>query len=119
MLLLVVADQALLFTYINTGAPGNIGDAGLYLRSSLYAQMQEGLLDCMPVQLAVNGELQEITPYLVGNGAFSLSNYMQKNFDVKNQAVRGDPLCVEFNRRLINARRCSERAFGLGLKIND
>jgi hypothetical protein len=50
MLLLAVVDQALLFTYINTGAPGNIGDAGLYRRYSLYEQMQQELLDCMPVQ---------------------------------------------------------------------
>jgi hypothetical protein len=62
----------------------------------------------------VNGALYEITPYLVGGGAFSLSRYMQKNFDVKNRAVRDDFLCVEFNRRLTNARRCleRERAFG-------
>jgi hypothetical protein len=63
----------------------------------------------MPVHLALNGALYDITPYLIEDGAFSLSRYMQKNFDVRNRAVRDDSLCVEFNRRLTTARRCSER----------
>jgi hypothetical protein len=72
MLLPAVVEQALLFTYVNTGAPRNIGDAGLYRRSSLCAQMQEGLLDCMPVQLRVRADrLSRVGP--LPNRPFEIS----------------------------------------------
>jgi hypothetical protein len=80
MLLLPVVDHAVLFTYVNTGDPGNTLDSPLYERSSLLVQVQQGLLDCMPVQLAFSGAPQEITLYLLDDAALSLSKYKQKIF---------------------------------------
>jgi hypothetical protein len=88
----------MLFTYVNAGAPGNLGDAGLYSASRFSKQVEDGLLRAATVQLIVENQPHSIYPYIVGDAAFPLSEHILKNFDVKRPEVRNDPAKMEFNK---------------------
>ena len=112
ILLLAVVDARCRFQYINVGAPGTVGDAGLYAQSELCAQIDVGLLKRVSVPIVVDNDVQQVTPFLVGDSAFALSEHMLKNYDIFSRETRESPSKTEFNRRLTNCRRLSEMAFG-------
>ena len=110
ILLLAMVDADGLFTYISAGAPGNVGDSGLFSRSALKRNIDDGMQRKFQFELPVVGQMHRIYPYLVGDAAFALDMHMLKIIDPAQ-----DELDVRFSCRLINVRRGSELGFG-GLK---
>jgi hypothetical protein len=109
-LLLAVCDADLRFTYVNSGAPACVGDAGLYGRSQLKANIDAGMLKQVRVPLHFeDGRMHEICPYLVADAAFPLGQHMLKVHEPPPAAGSAEAKC---NYRLLNARRGIEQAFG-------
>jgi hypothetical protein len=109
-LLLAVCDADLKFTYVSTGAPACVGDAGLFGRSQLKIRLDEGMLKAVTVPLTMHdGSVHQIHPYLVGDAAFPLGQHMLKVYD---QAIPGSAE-AKLNKRLLRARCGIERSFGL------
>ena len=108
-LLLAICDAQGRFIYINAGAPGTCGDAGLWFRTQLRSQIQEGCLEAGKFELRARGQTRILSPYLVGDSAFALTPTMMKCYDgnVPETSRKG-----KFNRRLKTARRGIEQAFG-------
>jgi hypothetical protein len=109
-LLFAVVDSNKMFTYVNAGAPGCVGDSGLYKRTQLYRNIEGGALRQIDIPLRYGGNVEHIQPYLVGDAAFQLSTHMLKNFR-PGQAPAGSAKST-LNMRLTNCRRQSEIAFG-------
>jgi hypothetical protein len=105
-----VCDADLRFTYVNAGAPAFVVDAGLYARSQLKANINAGMLKQVSVPLPFeDGRMHEICPYLVGDAAFPLGQHMLKVHEPPPAAGSAEVKC---NKRLLNARRGIEQAFG-------
>ena len=113
-MLLARVDVDGLSTYISAGAPGKVGDSGLFNRSALKRNMDDGMLRKFQFELPVVGWTHLI--FLVAYSwtqeyAFALDMHMLKTIDPAQ-----DELDVRFSRsRLVNVRRRSELGFG-GLK---
>ena len=101
------------FLYINAGAPGAIGNAGLFRASEMWSQIEQGLLRTTTVPVVVGQDVHRVTPNIVGDSAFPLHEHVLKNYDISASATRRDPTKKEFNRRLTDCRRLSEMAFGV------
>jgi hypothetical protein len=100
----------MIFRYVNAGAPGCVGDSGLFSRSQLKHQIDEGLLDAEATKSTfLDGSEYNVLPYIVGDAAFPLGTHPLKCYDPSPPA--GSPE-AKFNRRVTNARRVIERAFG-------
>eukprot|EP00798_Chlamydomonas_sp_ICE-L_P023320 gene23320-biopygen31890 len=80
ILLFACVDSCGLFTYLRVGEAGSAGDAACFNRSDLgfkigeYLAMPQGsqprMIDCI-----------EVLPYLVGDGAFKLTEHLMKCFE--------------------------------------
>jgi hypothetical protein len=106
--LLAVVDADYKFIYIDVGCQGRIGDAGVYLNSTLCDALESNCLNLpAPEALRVQNAL---FPYVfVADDAFPLKMYMMKPY-----AHRGlDRSERIFNYRLSRARRVVENAFGI------
>ena len=107
-LLLSIVDVNGLFLYASAGAPGCMGDAGLWATAELKTQLDNGaypygeMLEC-------GNEAQFVQGYLVGDAAFALSKTMLKCHD---GAPLEDTPDGKFNRAIINSRRAVECTFG-------
>jgi hypothetical protein len=109
-LLLAVCDADMLFTYINAGAPACVGDAGLFGRTRLREQINEGLMRTMSVPLFFDdGTRQDMWPYIVGDAAFPFGQHMMKAYDPPPAQGTPEATC---NKRILHARRVIERAYG-------
>ena len=105
ILLLAVVDARGIFTDVNTGGTGSVGDAAAYNTSRLARNVQsrKWLGDSGKI---INGKL--VHPFLVGDSAFALSTTMMKCYGENDQA----PHHNTFNWCLIRTRRVVEQAFG-------
>jgi hypothetical protein len=66
-------------TYVNAGAPACVGDAGLFGRSQLKANIDADVLLTQKLPLYFeHGEIEDIWPYLVGDAAIPLGQHMMK-----------------------------------------
>jgi hypothetical protein len=109
-LLLCCCDSDLIFRYVNAGAPGCVGDSGLFSRSQLKDQIDQGLLQTEATPLNfLDGSEYNVWPYIVGDAAFPLGTHILKCYEPS--PPQGSPE-AKFNRKIINARRVIERAFG-------
>jgi hypothetical protein len=109
-LLLAICDAEGKFLYVSAGAPACVGDAGLFGRSILKERIDEGMLRCVQIPLAMpDGPLHQIYPYLVGDAAFPIGPHMLKVYEPP--PAIGTPQS-ELNFRLTNARRVIEMTFG-------
>ena len=108
-LLLTIVDAAGSFLYVNAGAPGSIGDAGLWARTSIKQQFDEGLTDVASIKLRAGLEELDVSGYLVADSAFPTGKYIMKCLDYIPQANTPES---KYNRCVINARRGVECAFG-------
>ena len=97
-----------LFTYVSAGLPGCFGDAGAFNTSELKRNIDDGLLSAT-WSTTIGEDTREYHPYLVGDGAFSLSSCLQKCYTPASQenSPKG-----KYNRAIINCRREVERVFG-------
>jgi hypothetical protein len=100
------------FTYVNAGAPGCVGDAGLFGRCKLQENIEAGIMKRKDIPLYLeNGEIKSIFPYLVGDAAFPLGVHMMKAIDPPPAVGTSE---AEYNARILlaRARRVIQRAFG-------
>lgn len=114
-LLLAICDANGRFLYVNAGAPGTVGDAGLWSRSDLCQLIEEGLFHGAPHELTADGHTQSVQPFLVGDAAFPLGPHMMKVWDEARPQDRAHWRAAgkgKFNRCVINCRRGIECTFG-------
>ena len=74
---LTIVDSDGLSLYVSAGAPGAMGDAGLWATARLKALIDAGRIP-YGERLEVGTEELFVQGYLVGNAAFGLSKTMQK-----------------------------------------
>jgi hypothetical protein len=113
-LLLAVCDIKMRFTYVNAGAPGCVGDAGLFGRCQLHDNIEAGIMKQTDVPLYFETvqhgvEMKSIFPYLIGDAAFPLGVHMMKALDPPPAADSAEAV---YNERILLARRVIERCFG-------
>jgi hypothetical protein len=108
VLLLGLVDANYKFVYVDVGASGRAGDAGVISESSLKEALENDLLD-VPPPACVQGMPHPLHFHIVADDAFPLSNtimkpYPHRKLDKPNRI---------FNYRLSRARRVVENAFGI------
>ena len=95
-----------IFTYVNAGQPGSIGDSYTYRHSILSEKIGNGeWLKHSPKRI----EGCNVRPFLVADAAFALGSNMMKCY---NYSTALDPFKRSFNYCLISTRRVVEQAFG-------
>lgn len=110
-LLLAVCDADMRLLYASAGAPACVGDAGLFSRTQLKENIDDGMMRTVSVPLFFeDGTRQDIWPFLVGDAAFPLGTHMMKVIEPGPPAGTPEAQC---NRRLLNCRRLIEQTFGL------
>ena len=102
VLLLAVADANYKFIYVDVGAAGRSGDAGVFNRTPLKNAMAQNLLDLPPPECLQASD--KVHYHMIGDDAFPLKPYPHRKFDKK---------CRIFNYRLSRARRVIENSFGI------
>ncbi|XP_028417861.1 putative nuclease HARBI1 [Dendronephthya gigantea] len=109
VLLLAVVDAKYRFIYVEAGAAGPAGDAGLFNASVLKRTLDNGSLN-LPPPTCVEGIPEPLISYhMVGNDAFALTSTMMKPYPHRHI----DKTKRIFNYRLSRARRVVENAFGI------
>ena len=92
------------FTYVNAGRPGSVGDSYTYRHSIMFQKIASGeWLAHSPRTIAgVN-----VKTFIVADSAFPLASTCMKCYEVGQPAYR-----CRFNYSLIHTRRVVEQAFG-------
>ena len=105
IIVLGCVDARGIFTYVNAGRPGSVGDSCTIRRSPLYEKLRSGeWQNSAPVQI----EQCNVKPYLVADSAFPLASNLMKCYEGSNLPHRKR----SFNYSLIRTRRVVEQAFG-------
>ena len=104
IIVLACVDARGIFTYINAGRPGSVGDSYTFRHSSLFQKIANGEWLSHPPKMlgGVN-----VKPYIVADAAFPLSATVMKCYDANQPSQRRS-----FNYSLIRTRRVVEQAFG-------
>lgn len=79
VLLLALVDADYKFLYVNVGAAGTAGDAGVYNESSLLKAVVENTLN-LPLPAGIRGISSKINYHIIGDDAFALSKTMMKPY---------------------------------------
>jgi hypothetical protein len=108
VILLAMVDANYKFIYVDIGAAGRAGDAGVFADSSLKKALLTNTLD-LPDAVALPGVSTNVSHHIVGDDAFPLSTRVMKPFPFCNLAKEKRI----FNYRLSRARRVVENAFGI------
>ena len=108
MLLFALVD-ANYFIYVNVGASGRAGDAGVYHESTLKKAVMENTINLPPPACIQGLSSSRINYHIVGDDAFPLSLTMMKPYPHRNLEKEKRIL----NYRLSRARRVVENAFGI------
>ena len=106
IIVLACVDARGIFTYVNAGRPGSVGDSYTFRNSALYDNIQQKKWLFHPPQ-SIEGV--QVTPYLVADAAFPLSATCMKCYD-ESSSVPGRKR--SFNYSLIRTRRVVEQSFG-------
>lgn len=106
IVMLAICDADYKFTYLDVGAFGSEGDAGIFNNSS-FGKAVLGDTCEFPPDSFVGGT--KLPFFIVGDDAFPLTKRMMKPFS-KRELSREERI---FNYRLSRARRCIENAFGI------
>lgn len=116
MLLLAIVDARGRFLWVNAGAPGSQGDAGVWQRDVFRTEAIEkhGLMDTPKAWLHNPSNQEqpwlEVSPFFVGDGAFAFTRYMMKCFPETQEAF--SQIVQTWNRLLCDTRKVVEQAFG-------
>lgn len=108
VLLLALVDANYRFLYVDVGAPGRAGDAGVFAASSLKQALERNTLNLPPAK-TIEGIPCPVNYHIVGDDAFPLSKNIMKPYPQRNL----DRAKRIFNYRLSRARRVVENAFGI------
>ncbi|KAI0221825.1 hypothetical protein LSAT2_026913 [Lamellibrachia satsuma] len=106
VLLLALVDANYKFVYVDVGAPGRAGDAGVFAESSLKVALEKNTLN-LPSAETIDGIPNKIQYHIVGDDAFPLSEKIMKPYPQRNL----DKSKRIFNYRLSRSRRVVENAF--------
>ena len=110
IILLAVVDANYKFMFIDVGAEGAAGDAGVFRDCALKKAIDEEILDLPPPQPLPNDPKGKAIPYFwVGDDAFGLKTWMMKPYPYRQITYENRI----FNYRLSRARRIVESAFGI------
>ena len=107
IILLAVVDHHGIFTNVQIGNPGSVGDAGTFNDSKLCEYPRDGVWLGQEFAKSIGG--REILPYISGDMAFPIRPYSMKNF--KDHVPRGS-VQANYNLYHVQARRFAENAFG-------
>ena len=108
VLLLALVDADYKFLYVNVGAAGRAGDAGVYNESSLQKAVVKNTLN-LPLPVQIRGIPSKINYHIISDDAFALNKTMMKPYPHRNL----DKEKRIFNYRLSRARHVVENAFGI------
>ncbi|KAI0229409.1 hypothetical protein LSAT2_020154 [Lamellibrachia satsuma] len=108
VLLVALVDANYKFLYVNVGAAGRDGDAGVFSNSSLKKALDDNSLN-VPSPLTLEGTTNKLHHHIVGDDAFPLRVDIMKPYPHRNL----DKPKLIFNYRLSRARRVVENAFGI------
>ncbi|KAK6172139.1 hypothetical protein SNE40_015867 [Patella caerulea] len=108
IILLALVDANCSFIYVDVGANGRAGDAGVYASSHLSQALENNSLN-VPEPKCLPGRQELVPSVVVGDDAFMLKPYMMKPYPMKDLSFEKRI----FNYRLSRARRVSENAFGI------
>lgn len=104
IIVLGCVDARGIFTYVNAGRPGSVGDSYTYRHSTLWQKIRSGdWLAHSPKTI----EGVQVSPFLVADAAFPLSATCMKCYEASDL-----PQKHSFNYSLIRTRRVVEQAFG-------
>ena len=108
IILLAVCDADYRFMYVEIGAPGKCGDAGLMRDSELMYHMHNDNLH-IPPAAPFPFDQRNMPYFMIGDDAFALRTFLMKPYPsitlTAEQRI--------FNYRISRARRCIECAFGI------
>lgn len=104
-----VADANAKFIYVDVGCNGRISDGGVFKNSTLYAALEGKSLN-IPEAKCLPNRNKPVPYVLVGDEAFSLSQYLLKPFPRSAKLTAKQRV---FNFRLSHVRRIVENAFGI------
>lgn len=107
-MLLALVDANYKFIYVDVGAAGRAGDAGVFGDSTLKKALTSNSLD-LPPPSTIPGISTEIHHHIVGDDAFPLTTQVMKPYPHRNLNKRQRV----YNYRLSRARRVVENAFGI------
>jgi hypothetical protein len=108
IVLMAVVDANYRFIYVDVGADGRVGDAGVYNNCKLSRAFERNTLH-IPADSCI-GDNDLCLPFcLVGDEAFPLKPYLMKPFHRRGLINKE----IIFNYRLSRARRVVENAFGI------
>ncbi|KAG4065527.1 hypothetical protein HA402_013297 [Bradysia odoriphaga] len=113
IVLMGLVDAHYRFIYVNVGAEGRVGDAGLWNRSDLKSKIASGQINFPSSENLPNtpSNFTKIPFHIIGDSAFQLQHFLMKPFS--QVAINNDTQKRVFNYRLSRARRCVENAFGI------
>lgn len=110
LILLAIVDAKYRFVAIDVGAYGREGDAGVFAKSKMGKQINDGLFN-IPLPAAIPGT-DIVQPFVIlGDEAFALTTTIMKPYP-QEQAKVDKTKCI-YNYRHSRARRTSENAFGI------
>ncbi|XP_041863337.1 putative nuclease HARBI1 [Melanotaenia boesemani] len=109
VVLLALVNANYKFIYVDVGAAGRAGDAGIFANSALKKALSENSLNLPPAEEIDGISPSKINYHIVGDDAFPLSLKLMKPYPHRNL----DQPKQIFNYRLSRARRVVENAFGI------
>lgn len=96
------------FIFVDVGAAGRAGDAGVFGDSTLKRALELNSLD-LPSPRTLSGIATKIDHHIVGDDAFPLTRQIMKPYPHRNLEKKQRI----YNYRLSRARRVVENAFGI------
>ena len=96
------------FIYVDVGAAGRAGDAGVYAESELKRAITSNSLD-LPPRTNIAGISNKLEYHIIGDDAFPMTTSLMKPYPHRNL---GKEKRI-FNYRLSRARKVVENAFGI------
>ena len=119
IILLALVDAKYRFMFVDVGANGRAGDAGVFRDSTLAHALEQNSLK-IPDSMPLPGRTKNVPFFIVGDDAFPLKPYLMKPYPFRKvNSVNDDAALDErrkqriFDYRLSRARRISENAFGI------
>lgn len=120
IILLALVDAKYRFLYVDVGANGRAGDAGVFRDSALAHALEHNTLK-IPDDKPLPGRTKNVPFFIVGDDAFPLKPYLMKPYPFRkvmnnlHDGAEEDERRKQriFDYRLSRARRLSENAFGV------
>lgn len=109
IVLFAMVDADLRFTYMEVGAEGKCSDASLYNNSALISALEHKACN-QPPDEPLEGDDIDTPYYVIGDGAFAHSPWLQKPYPGGTNIPRDERI---YNYRLSRARLVVECAFGV------